>query len=152
MRRRQAAFRRRAVELVGARAAKPSRKARDSLRVGRVDEDAWIAGCRLAAGRGGRQRVELAASGRRRPPPTGESSPCLGLREQVEHERLDLDSVAEGDAEVAGAGEAVDADSSGDLHLGLLHVEVARPTMTSTWRTVSVPWARAAIAWAPPMR
>ena len=78
--------------------------------------------------------------------------PVLGLSEQVERERRGI-GVAGGDHEqVARPGEAVDADLSEHLPLGLLHVQVPGPTITSTRRSISVPYASAATAWAPPIR
>ena len=79
----------------------------------------------------------------------------LGLGEHVERRQPQLalgDLAAEQHEQVARAGEAVDPDGGGELVLGLLHVEVAGADDHVDAATVSVPWASAAIACAPPMR
>ncbi len=50
---------------------------------------------------------------------------CLG--EQVQGDEFQVRVCAEGDHQVAGPGDAVDPDAVGELALGLLDVEVARP-------------------------
>ena len=98
------------------------------------------------------RRATLAASGDR--PRPGCPAPCSAWAQQVERDRARASASRVGDHDqLAGPGEAVDADLPEHLALGLLDVErCPGPTITSTGAAPSrCRSASAAIAWAPPI-
>lgn len=76
----------------------------------------------------------------------------LGLRQEVGSNHCCISGFVSDDKDFARPSQLVDADLTKYLAICLVNKALPGPTILSTAGIVSVPYAMAAIAWAPPTR